>query len=386
MDIKESIAKLREGTAEIISEEELAKKLKKERPLTIKFGADPSAPDIHLGHTVVLRKLKQLQDMGHNIVFLIGDFTAMIGDPTGKSETRKQLSSEDVKKNALSYQEQVFKVLDKNKTKVVYNSEWLNNLSPTEFIKLTAQHTVARMLERDDFKKRYANNQPISIHEFLYPLLQGYDSVILKADLELGGTDQKFNLLVGRQLQENKGQEPQALIMMPILEGTDGVNKMSKSLGNHIGLADLPSEMFGKLMSIGDEQMETYYKLLTDLNFDKEKHPRDSKIILAKEIIRMYHNAEAAENAAEEFNTIFAKKGVPTKVPEITIKEDSIGILQLISKTGLCESNGESKRLIKQMAVSLNDVKISDINQQIEITGEQILKVGKRRFIKILKG
>jgi len=385
MNVKETINLLKTGITEMISEEELEVKLKKGKPLTVKFGADPSAPDLHLGHTVVLRKLKQLQDLGHNIVFLIGDFTAQIGDPTGKSETRKVLSPEQVSQNAESYQQQAFKILDKKKTKVVYNSEWLDNMSPKEILKLSAQMTVARMLERDDFKKRYQNNQPISIHEFMYPLLQGYDSVYLKADIELGGTDQKFNLLVGRQLQENAGQVAQSLIMMPILEGTDGVNKMSKSLNNHIGLTESPTDMFGKVMSISDEIMPRYYNLLTDLEFDKNEHPRDAKIKLAKEIITMYHSANAAEVAAEEFRNIFADKGLPDDMPEFIVTDEAVPIIKLISITKLIDSNGEAKRMVKQNAVSINGTVINDINQNISINQELVLKIGKRKFAKIIR-
>lgn len=385
MDIKTTINSIKKGTIEIISEDELKARLKKDSPLTVKFGADPSAPDLHLGHTVVLRKLKLLQDLGHQIVFLIGDFTAQIGDPTGKSETRKQLTPEEVAENALTYQQQVFKILDKSKTKVVYNSHWISKLSPAEIIKLTAQHTVARMLERDDFKKRYQSNQPISIHEFMYPLLQGYDSVHLKADIELGGTDQKFNLLVGRQLQEAAGQEPQVLIMMPILEGTDGVNKMSKSLNNHIGLTEEPAEMFGKVMSIPDEVMPQYFELLTDLSFDSKEHPRDAKVRLAKEIVTIYHDKKAAEKAADQFTQVFANKGLPDQMPEITVKNSSLSIVELVALAGLTDSNGETKRLIKQNAVSLDGETISDINYQVNIGADMVLKVGKRRFARIKK-
>jgi len=385
MDVDQIISEIKAGTSEIISEDELKQKLKKGKQLTVKFGADPSAPDLHLGHTVVLRKLKLLQDLGHQIVFLIGDFTAQIGDPTGKSETRKQLSPTEVKQNARTYQEQVFKILDKDKTRVVFNSEWINKLTPSDMIKLTAQHTVARMLERDDFKKRYQTNQAISIHEFMYPLLQGYDSVVLKADLELGGTDQKFNLLVGRQLQQAIEQEPQVLIMMPILEGTDGVNKMSKSLNNHIGLTDSPAEMFGKVMSIPDEVMPQYYDLLTDLSFDKNEHPRDAKVKLATEIVTIYHDKEAADNAAIQFTQVFANKGLPDEMAEITVEQDSLSIIELVSLANLTESNAETKRLIKQNAVSINGNIVNDINHQVEVESEMVIKVGKRRFARIKK-
>lgn len=380
----EIINKIKQNTVEIISEAELQKKLKKNKPLKIKFGADPSAPDLHLGHTVALRKLRELQDLGHEITFLIGDFTASIGDPTGKSETRKPLSSEQIAKNAETYQEQVFKILNRKKTKVVYNSDWINKLKPQDLIKLMSQITVAQMLEREDFKKRYTNNQPLHLHEFLYPLLQGYDSVYLEADIELGGTDQKFNLYVGRQLQEYFGQEPQCLIIMPILEGTDGVQKMSKSLGNHIGITEKPNDMFGKIMSIPDHIMSRYYELLTDMQFDSKEHPRDAKIRLAKYIVTQFHSAEEADSAAQNFVKVFSSGGVPDDIKEVKIPAEPINIVKLIGLANLCESNSEAKRLIKQGAVSLDEKIINDPALEIPVKKGQILRVGKRRFVKLL--
>lgn len=380
--MQNTIELIKKGTLEILPVEELKKKLAKNKPLKIKFGADPSAPDLHLGHTVVLTKLKQLQDLGHEIIFLIGDFTAAIGDPTGKSETRKPLSREKILENSKTYQDQVFKILDKNKTKVVYNSSWINKLQPEELIKIMSQITVAQMLEREDFKKRYTGGQSISLHEFLYPLLQGYDSVALEADIELGGTDQKFNLLVGRQLQEHYGQEQQCLIIMPILEGTDGVNKMSKSLGNHIGITEPAKEMFGKLMSISDELMPRYYELLTELPFDKNEHPRAAKEKLAKYIVAKYHSAAEADAAAENFKNVFSNKGLPDEMPELEITKESINIVKVIQLADLTPSASEAKRLIKQGAVSLDGNVINDIQTELQIKSGQILKVGKRKFVK----
>ena len=371
------------GILEIISIEELKKKLALGKPLKIKFGADPSAPDLHLGHTVVLRKLKQFQDLGHEVIFLIGDFTASIGDPTGKSETRKPLSREQILANATTYQEQVFKILDRNKTKVVYNSEWINKLTPQDLIKLMANITVAQMLEREDFKKRYTEGRAISLHEFLYPILQGYDSVALKADVELGGTDQKFNLLVGRDLQVAHGQPPQALVIMPILEGLDGVNKMSKSLGNHIGITEPANEMFGKIMSLPDALMPRYYQLLTNLTFDTNEHPRDAKIKLGKFIVTQYHSAEAAEKATQNFLNVFSSGGIPDDITEYTLTENPITLIKLVSLTQLTESNGETKRLATQKAISIDGTILLDPQATITVTDGQVLRVGKRRFVKL---
>lgn len=380
--MQNTIELIKEGTIEILPEEELKKKLARNKPLRIKFGADPSAPDLHLGHTVVLTKLKQLQDLGHEIIFLIGDFTAAIGDPTGKVETRKPLSREKIMENSKTYQDQIFKILDKTKTKIVYNSSWINKLQPNELIKIMSQITVAQMLEREDFKKRYTSGQSISLHEFLYPLLQGYDSVVLEADVELGGTDQKFNLLVGRQLQEHYGQEQQCLIIMPILEGLDGVNKMSKSLGNHIGITEPAKEMFGKLMSISDELMPRYYELLTTIPFDKNEHPRQAKEKLAKYIVSKYHSAAEADAEAENFKNVFSNKGIPNEMPEITTPKENTNIVKLIQLVALAPSSSEAKRLIKQGAVSLDGQLINDPQQDLKIKSGQILKVGKRKFVK----
>ncbi len=371
------------GIEELISEKELLERLKKGKPLKIKWGADPSAPDLHLGHTVVIRKLKQFQDMGHEIIFLIGDFTARIGDPTGKSETRKPLSAEQVDKNAKTYQEQVFKILDRHKTKVVYNSHWLNKMTASDLVHLTGKQTVARMLERDDFEKRYKSGQAISIHEFLYPLFQGYDSVELKSDIEIGGTDQKFNLLMGRQLQADWGQEPQVVITMPILEGLDGVQKMSKSLGNHVGITEPANEMFGKLMSIPDALMPRYYQLLTDLTFDAGRHPKESKVILAKNIVSFYHGEKAADEAAANFENVFAGGGVPNDTPTIAISSDKLNIVDLVLTCKLAPSKNEARRLVQQNAVSIDGTVISSDKDIVNIKNGAVLKVGKRKFARL---
>ena len=382
---------LKANTIDILPEALFDKEITSGKKLEIKWGADPSAPDLHLGHTVALRKLKQFQDAGHAITFLIGDFTAMIGDPTGKSETRPSLTKEQTLKNAETYQTQVFKILDRAKTKVVYNSEWLNKLTPQELISITSKHTVARMLERDDFAKRYKNQQSIAIHEFLYPLLQGYDSVALKSDLEVGGTDQKFNLLVGRQLQEAYGQKPQLILTMPILEGLDGVQKMSKSLGNHVGITDAPEEIYGKLMSISDTLMPRYYELLTDLVFDKEAHPMTEKKRLAYEIVKTYHNEESAKKAASHFETMFSKQETPEDIPifNLTPHPSPIthhSLLDVIVAANLAPSKKEARRLIEQGAVSLDDVRIADVNYQVAIQNSEskILRVGKRRIVRLV--
>jgi len=379
---------IKRGTLEIISEADLKKKLASGKKLKIKLGTDPSAPDLHLGHTVVLRKLREFQDLGHEIIFLIGDFTAAIGDPTGKSETRKPLTAEQITQNSATYQEQVFKILDKDKTQVVYNSSWINQLKPADIVKLLAQITVAQMLEREDFKKRYNENRSIALHEFMYPLLQGYDSVALEADVELGGTDQKFNLLVGRDLQAATGQEPQNVIIMPILEGLDGVNKMSKSLGNHVGITEPPNEMFGKLMSLPDEIMPRYYELLTDMVFDKNEHPRAAKEKLAKYIIAQYHSTAEADSAAENFKNVFANNGLPDDIPARSSAEFiDMPLVKLLATAGLATSNGEAKRDIQAGAVKVNGQKASD-PQLVLITeqnknSEFVIQVGKRKFVKL---
>jgi len=383
------------GTCEIITEKELFERLKEKRPLRIKAGFDPTAPDLHLGHTVLIEKMRQFQLMGHEVIFLIGDFTGMIGDPSGKNETRKPLSKEEVLENAKTYKEQIFKILDPKKTKIVFNSDWMSEMKAEELIKLAAQYTVARMLEREDFKQRWQNQNPISIHEFLYPLIQGYDSVVLKADVELGGTDQRFNLLVGRELQKAYGQKPQVIIMMPLLEGTDGIKKMSKTLGNYIGITEPPLEMFGKLMSISDELMLRYYELLShieieELNLLKKEmkegkiNPKQAKINLAKEIVSRYWGEEEAEKAKKEFERIFSKKLLPENIPEIIIDWNGkdVWLPKVLKQTGLCKSTSEAIRLIKQGGVSLNGKKIIDTEYKVS-KGEHIIKIGKRRFLKI---
>jgi len=390
---------IKRGTAEIIDEKELARALEKSiksgKPLRVKAGFDPTAPDLHLGHTVLLQKMKQFQDLGHEVVFLIGDFTGMIGDPTGKSETRKSLTPEEVKENAKTYLDQVYKILDKDKTTVMFNSEWMNAFSSTDMINLAARYTVARMIERDDFQKRLANNLPVSIHELLYPLVQGYDSVAMKADVELGGTDQKFNLLVGRDLQRAYGMEPQNIITMPLLEGTDGVQKMSKSLGNSIGVMDPPVEMFGKIMSISDELMWRYYELLSDtpggeLNALREQsrdgslNPKDAKVKLGKELVGRYHSGEAAEQAAREFENVFKDKNLPKDIPTVpTWGPEPRWIGKVLADAKVCASTSDVKRMIKQGAVSIEGEKVTDENLALNGNQEYLIKVGKKRFLKI---
>ena len=403
MDINEQIEILKRGVSDLISEEELREKLKEAekegRPLKVKLGLDPTAPDIHLGHTVVLRKLKQFQDLGHEVYLVIGDFTGMVGDPTGKSETRKQLTEEEVKENARTYQEQFSKVLDRDKTKLVFNGDWLGDMNFADVLELSSKYTVARMLERDDFSKRYEAGKPIGIHEFFYPLMQGYDSVAIEADVELGGTDQRFNLLVGRNLQKEYGQEPQVIVMMPLLEGLDGVNKMSKSLDNYIGVYDKPADMFGKVMSLPDDLIARYFELLTDVSQEKladikEKLERDDfnpmnlKKELAREIVTEYHDAEAAEKAQQEFENVFSRGNLPEDIPEIEIEESELEdgelwIVKLVAKTGLVDSNSEARRMIKQGAVTIDDEKYKKINLDIEVEDGMIIQIGKRRFAQI---
>jgi tyrosyl-tRNA synthetase len=391
------LEELLRGTQDVYSKEEFEKKLKTGKPLKVKAGFDPTAPDLHLGHTVLLNKLRQFQEAGHEVLFLIGDFTAKIGDPSGRSKTRPPLSDDDIKKNVQTYCEQVFKVLDKEKTKIVYNSEWLDKLGVEGIIKLTSQMTVARMLERDDFAKRYQNNQPISIHEFLYPLLQGYDSVALEADVELGGTDQIFNLLVGRQLQKDGGQAPQIVLTMPLLEGTDGVKKMSKSYDNYIGIFDAPIDMFGKVLSISDELMWRYYELLSfkplaeiqKMKTDCESgamNPKLAKVALAREIVERFHSAKAADEAEAHFEKVFSGGGIPDEVEEfeISLEANGLGILQILSSSGLTSSNGEARRMIQQNAVKLNQEKIIDPKVVFSEAGEYLFQVGKRKFKKII--
>lgn len=399
--VQEQLAIIRRGAVEILVESELEQKLKKSVetgvPLKIKAGFDPTAPDLHIGHTVLIQKLKQFQDLGHDVHFLIGDFTGMIGDPTGKNETRKALTREEVLKNAETYKEQVFKILDPARTKVVFNSSWMGQMSAADLIGLAGRYTVARMLERDDFHKRFTGQQPIAIHEFLYPLVQGYDSVALQADVELGGTDQKFNLLVGRELQKQEGQAPQCVLTMPLLEGLDGVNKMSKSLGNYIGITEAPKEIFGKVMSISDELMLRYYELLSDVDLVQLQavrdgvhgkaggnHPMESKKALAREIVARFYDQDAALRAEQDFVQQFKQKEVPDDIPEVVIDSDEpVWICRLLTDAGLTASNGEARRLIKQGAVKLDGEKVEDADKEILATGELILQAGKRRFARI---
>ncbi|MEN0058598.1 MAG: tyrosine--tRNA ligase [Bdellovibrio sp.] len=398
LEPQEQLARIKFGVAEFINDEEMLKKLKKGKPLNIKFGADPTRPDIHLGHTVVINKLKTFQDLGHKIYFLIGDFTALIGDPSGKNTTRPMLTKEEIEENARTYAKQIFKILDPEKTEIVYNSTWINKMTPTDIIKMSAQYTVARMLEREDFTKRYKSGTPIAIHEFLYPLTQGYDSVALKSDVELGGTDQKFNLLVGRDLQGSYGQEPQCVLTMPILEGLDGVNKMSKSLDNYISVVDTPKEMFGKTMRVSDELMYRWYELLTDitgpelaqLKLDVQegrKHPRNVKVDLAKFFIRRFHSEAAAQNAEDEFNRIFVDKGLPDEVPEFAVTAESqVGLTALMVRAGLAASNGEASRLIQGGGVQIDGAKVADPRLKVDLkSGESfVVRAGKKKFVKII--
>ncbi len=393
-DINQSLAIIKRGADELLVESELVEKFKKGKPLRIKAGFDPTAPDLHLGHTVLINKLRQFQDLGHQVLFLIGDFTGMIGDPTGKSATRPPLTKEQVAENAESYAEQVFKILDKDKTEVVFNSSWLTDLGAAGMLKLSASLTVARMLERDDFSKRFKSNQPIAIHEFMYPLLQGYDSVALEADVELGGTDQKFNLLMGRELQKQAGMEQQCVLTMPLLEGLDGVNKMSKSLGNYIGIDEAPEVIFAKLMSVSDDLMWRYIELLSFESLETiaewksvvgaGENPRNIKVRFAQEIVARFHSQAAAEKALQDFQTR-AKGGIPDDVPEleVTIEEESIGIAQLLKQIGLVESTSEAMRAIKQGGVKLDSVKVEDRNLQLSKGTTVVAQVGKRKFAKV---
>lgn len=386
---------LSRGTHEILLAADLEKKLQAGRPLRVKAGFDPTAPDLHLGHTVLINKLKQFQDLGHQVLFLIGDFTGMIGDPTGKNITRQPLTREQVLKNAETYQAQVFKILDPDKTQVMFNSAWMGKMSAADLIQLAAKHTVARMLERDDFHNRYKNNQSIAVHEFLYPLIQGYDSVVMKADVELGGTDQKFNLLVGRQLQETYGQKPQVVMTMPILEGLDGVQKMSKSLNNYIGVADTPDEMFGKIMSVSDALMWRYFELLsfrpmTEILQWKQAteqgtNPRDYKVSLAQEIITRFHDAAAANKALESFEARFVRGAMPDEMPECSVKSEATGcaIANLLKEAGLTASTSEAIRMINQGAVKINGEKVSDPKLVLAVGTQHVYQVGKRKFARI---
>jgi tyrosyl-tRNA synthetase len=398
--VEQQIELIERGVVDCISRDELRKKLERAEttgvPLKVKAGFDPTAPDLHLGHTVLLQKLKHFQDLGHDVYFLIGDFTGLIGDPTGKSETRKALTREDIARNAETYKEQVFKILDPQKTKIAFNSEWLGKLDSFDMIRLASELTVARMLERDDFKKRFESGRPIYIHEFLYPLMQGYDSVAMHADVELGGTDQLFNLLMGRDLQRSKDQEAQVVLTLPLLEGLDGVNKMSKSLGNYIGITDSANDIYGKVMSISDDLMFRYYELLSDLSSEKiarlqerlekgELHPKEVKQMLARELTSRFHSKDAALQAEQNFDNVFARNDLPDDIKEYSIQADEkIWLPKLLTETELVSSTSEGRRMIGQNAVSIDGEKITDANFSVEPVGSVILKVGKRRFCKVL--
>lgn len=395
MSIAQMLDEMKRGVEEVLVEDELVQKLESKKPLVIKAGFDPTAPDLHLGHTVLMNKMRQFQDLGHDVVFLIGDFTGMIGDPTGKNVTRKPLSPEDVKNNAHTYTEQLGKILDLDKTRVVMNSTWMQSLTPQALIELAATTTVARMLERDDFNKRYQSNQPIALHEFLYPLLQGYDSVALKADIELGGTDQKFNLLMGRELQKHFGQKPQVVMTMPLLEGTDGIDKMSKSLNNAIGITEPANTMFGKIMSINDEIMWRYFELLSFkplLEIDRLKqsvqegqNPRNIKVMLGQELVGRFHGHDAAKLALEQFESRFKRHELPSDLEliEISLDEDSMAIGYLLKATGLVSSTSDAIRMLKQKAVRIDGEVVEDRGLELKKGMECILQVGKRRFARV---
>lgn len=404
-EVEKQLSVIQRGTAEIIPEDALRQKVIKSvaigKPLTVKLGLDPSAPDIHIGHTVVLQKLRQFQELGHHVQLIIGDFTGRIGDPTGKSETRKQLTEEQVKHNAETYKEQITKILDPSKMKVYFNSEWLSPMNFADVVNLAAKVTVARMLERDDFTKRYQGGQPISIHEFFYPLMQGMDSVALESDIEIGGTDQKFNLLMGRTLQKEYGKATQVAITLPIIEGLDGVQKMSKSLGNYIGIDEEPNEIFGKSMSVPDELMLKYYELTTDISnedlatlkaglADGSVHPRDAKMNLAQNYVRMFHNEEAGVAAKNHFVTVFQQRALPDDIQEVVLDESvlengQIGLIKLVMTLGFATSTSEARRSIQQGALKINEQKHDDVNASIELADGDIVQVGKRKFAKIKK-
>lgn len=395
INIKDALAVIRRGVDEIISEEDLIKKIEKKGVLRVKIGMDPTAPDLHLGHTVVLNKLRQFQDMGHHILFIIGDFTGMIGDPSGKNVTRPPLSRDEVLANAKTYRDQVFKILDPNKTEILFNSAWMNNFSSADLIRLASHYTVARMLERDDFHKRYHNQQPIAIHEFLYPLCQGYDSVAIQADIELGGTDQKFNLLVGREIQRAYGLEPQCILTMPLLEGLDGVQKMSKSLNNYVGIDEAPDEIFGKLMSASDDLMWRYINLLSaeplevieqwKNDVENGRNPKEIKVLFAKEIVTRYHSEFAAEKAEENFEKRFKQGEIPEDLEEITIHSsaDTMSVAHILREAKLVSSGSEANRLIGQGGVKINSEKIADKTRTLPVNESYIAQVGKRKFAKI---
>jgi tyrosyl-tRNA synthetase len=399
--VQEQLEHIRRGAVDIIREEDLLEKLKRAqktgKPLRVKAGFDPTAPDIHVGHTVLIRKMKHFQDLGHTVIFLIGDFTGMIGDPSGRSVTRKQLTAEEVQQNAETYKQQIFKILHPEKTVIDFNTRWMRALGADGFIKLAGKYTVARVLEREDFSNRLKNQQPIAMHELLYPIVQGYDSVALEADVELGGTDQRFNLLVGRDLQREYGQESQVVLTMPLLEGLDGVQKMSKSLGNYIGINEAPNEQFGKVMSISDDLMFRYYELLTDIPMAEinrlkqeiaggQRHPMDAKAALAVRIISGYHGLAAAEGAREEFNRVFRKMEVPEDIEtkEVSLAAGPVRLTKLLAAVGLAPSNTEGQRLIESGAVHMNDQRVTDPKAEISRPGEYLFKVGKRRFLRVI--
>ena len=390
------------GAGELISEPELLAKLRRsaaeDRPLRIKAGFDPNRPDLHLGHTVLINKMRQFQKLGHQVIFLIGDFTALIGDPTGKNDLRPPMTTQEIKQNAATYAEQVFKILDRDKTEVAYNSTWFDTFTPADFIRLAGQYTVARILERDDFQNRYLKKMPIHLHEFLYPLVQGHDSVALRADVELGGTDQKFNLLVGRELQKAAGQEPQCVMTVPILEGLDGVQKMSKSLDNYIGVTDSPRDMFGKLMRVSDQLMPRYYALLTDLGVDDlvrleadlksgARHPRAAKVELGRMLVERFHGTMAANNAVAEFDRIFVDKGLPDEMPTATVEPSAdVGLTRLLVEQKLCASNGEARRLIEGRAVEIDGQKIEDPHHKLNLLSGRtlVIRAGKKKFLRLM--
>ncbi len=399
LSAKEQLDIIKRGAVEIIVEDDLLKRIEKSvvkgQPLRVKAGFDPTAPDIHLGHTVLLNKMRQFQELGHEVIFLIGDFTGMIGDPTGKSETRKHLTKEEVAENAKTYQSQIYKILDPAKTKIAFNSEWMSKMTAGDLIQLAAKHTVARMLEREDFKKRYQSELPISIHEFLYPLIQGYDSVALKADVELGGTDQKFNLLVGRELQKEYGQAPQSIVMMPLLEGLDGVNKMSKSLGNYIGITEPAKEIFGKVMSASDDLMFRFYELVSSVSLGElEKikadvksgvlHPMEAKKRLAEELADRFCGMSEGAKARAEFESVFSRNAMPDEIPSVEIiwEGATMKLAKLMALAGVAKSNSEARRLIQQGAVEMNESPVREIDMELP-AGEYVLKVGKKRFVRV---
>jgi len=393
--VEQQLDIIKRGADELLIESELLEKLKSSRPLRVKAGFDPTAPDLHLGHTVLLNKLRQLQDLGHHILFLIGDFTGMIGDPSGKNATRPPLSREEVAQNAATYTDQVFKILDRSRTEVVFNSAWMDRMNAADLVRLAAKHTVARMIERDDFAKRYRARQPIAIHEFLYPLVQGYDSVALKSDLELGGTDQRFNLLMGREVQKEHGQSPQCILTMPLLEGTDGVNKMSKSLGNYVGISEPPAEIFGKLMSITDQLMWRYIELLsfepreTAHQWKREvkegRNPRDIKVAFAKEIVARFHGVDAAKSAIDDFESRFKRDEIPADIREVKLvaKGESFPLPQVLKQAGLTASTSEAMRMIEQGGVKIDGEKVSDKTLKLARGTQSVLQVGKRKFARV---